>query len=224
MYFLLTFAEGVLTFVSPCILPMLPVYFLYLAGESTIDAVYASRRPGRLVKNAAGFVTGFTLVFILLGATVTSFGFFLSSHRGLLEKISGLLMIIFGLNFVGILKIPFLNMTRRIDYQFKSLSFVTSVLFGIVFALGWSPCLSTFLGSALALASNSKTLAEGILLLLLFSLGLGLPFILTSIIFDRIKGTFRQIQAHSRLISAVSGILLIAAGILVFLGKLKYLS
>lgn len=199
---------------------MLPIYFIYLAGEAEQNV----KSKSKLFINSIGFVIGFSLIFILLGATATSLGHFLSNHRSLLEKISGAVMIVFGLNFIGILKLGFINMDKRINYQFKSLKFITSIIFGIVFAFGWSPCLSSFLGSALALASNSKTIFEGILLLLCFSIGLGIPFIITSIIFEKVKGAFKQIQAHSRIINIVSGALLIIAGVLVFTGSFKYLN
>lgn len=222
IYYFLTFIEGILTFISPCILPMLPIYFLYLAGENDQNLKQLNPGKSRLLINSIGFVIGFTVVFTVLGATATSLGHFLANHRSLLEKISGIVMIVFGLNFIGILKLNFINMEKRIDFQFKSLGFISSIIFGMVFVFGWSPCLSSFLGSALALASNSKTIFQGILLLLFFSIGLGIPFIITSIIFEKVKGAFKQIQSHSRTISIVSGALLIIAGILVFTGSLKY--
>lgn len=203
---------------------MLPIYFLYLAGKSEKDAASPSPNKNRLVLNSIGFVIGFTIVFIILGATVTSIGHFLTNHRSLLEKISGLFMIIFGLNFTGILKIGFLNMEKRIDFKFKKLRFLSSIVFGMVFGFGWTPCLGAFLGSALALASNSKTVLQGIILLFLYSVGLGIPFILASIVFEKAKEAFKQIQKHGRVISIVSGVLLIIAGILLFTGSLKYIS
>lgn len=226
----MTLIEGILTFISPCILPMLPIYFIYLAGEAEIagesdtDETSISSNKNRLLINSIGFVIGFTLVFIALGATVTSLGHFLSNHRILLEKISGLIMIVFGLNFIGILKIGFLNKEKRINFKFSRLRFLSSIVFGMVFGLGWTPCLGAFLGSALALASNSKTILQGMLLLLLYSIGLGIPFILSAVLFEKVKGAFRQIQKHSRIISIVSGVLLIVAGILVSTGSLKYFS
>lgn len=223
--YLLTFSEGILTFISPCILPMLPIYFLYLAGESEKDHIEENAgRSSRLIINSLGFVIGFTLVFIALGATVTSLGHFLVNHRNLLEKISGLVMVLFGLNFTGLIKISFLNSEKRIDYKFSKLHLLSSILFGMVFGLGWTPCLGAFLGSALALASNSKTIYSGMFLLLVYSLGLGIPFVLSAILFDKAKGVFKIIQKYSRAISIVSGILLIAAGIMVFTGTLKYLA
>lgn len=223
--YFLTFTEGILTFVSPCILPMLPIYFLYLAGESQKEEITASSsNKNKLVLNSIGFVIGFTIVFIILGATVTSLGHFLVNHRSLLEKISGLFMIVFGLNFAGILKIGFLNREKRIAYKMGKLRFFSSIVFGIVFGFGWTPCLGAFLGSALLLAGNSETLLQGIILLLLYSVGLGIPFILASVAFEKVKEAFRQIQKHSRIISIISGVLLIIAGIMVFSGSLKYIS
>ncbi len=220
--YILTFTEGILTFISPCILPMLPIYFLYLAGES--ENASPSSRKNRLLLNSIGFVIGFTIVFVILGTTVTSLGHFLTNHRNLLEKISGIFMIIFGLNFAGILKIGILNMEKRIDFKFNRLRFLSSVVFGIVFGFGWTPCLGAFLGSALVLASNSKTVLQGMILLLVYSIGLGIPFILSSIAFEKVKEAFKQVQKYGRIISIISGVLLIIAGILVFTGSLKYIS
>lgn len=222
--YILTFIEGILTFISPCILPMLPVYFLYLAGSSNEENLKTSLKRSKLITNSIGFVIGFTIVFVLLGATVTSFGHFLKDNKEILREISGIIMVLFGLHFMGILKLKFLNMEKRIDFKFKELGFLSSIVFGIVFGFGWTPCLGAFLGSALALAGNSNTIWQGVLLLFVYSIGLGIPFIISSIIFDKIKGTFKQIQRHSGLISIISGVLLIIAGILVFTDSLKYLS
>ena len=202
---------------------MIPIYFLYLAGETDNDKT-PSPHKNRLVLNSVGFVIGFTIVFVVLGATVTSLGHFLSNHRSLLEKISGFCIIVFGLNFAGIFKLGFLNMEKRIDFKFNKLRFFSSIVFGIVFGFGWTPCLGAFLGSALLMASNSKTLLQGIILLFLYSIGLGIPFILASIVFEKVKVVFKQIQKHSRVISLVSGILLIIAGIMQLTGLLRYAS
>jgi cytochrome c-type biogenesis protein len=198
---------------------MIPIYFLYLAGET--DNEKTPSRKNKLVLNSVGFVIGFTIVFVILGATVTSLGHFLANHRRLLEIISGVFIIVFGLNFVGILKIGFLNMDKRIDFKFNKLRFFSSIVFGMVFGFGWTPCLGAFLGSALLMASNSETLLQGIILLFLYSVGLGIPFILASIVFEKVKGAFKQIQKHSRVISIASGILLIIAGIMQLTGNFK---
>jgi len=203
---------------------MLPIYFSYLAGTSGNDKTQNAAGKSNLLANSFAFVLGFTLVFVALGATVTTLGHFLINNRSLLQKISGLIMMVFGLSFMGILNLKFLNMEKRLDFKFEKLRFFSSVLFGMVFGFGWTPCLGTFLGSALALASSSKTITQGVLLLLVYSIGLGIPFILTSVLFEKVKGAFKLIQKHSRTISIVSGILLVIAGILVFTDSLKYMS
>lgn len=218
--YVLGFLEGILTFISPCILPLLPVYFFYLAGVSVNDTV----NRGRLLRNAIGFVIGFTIVFVLLGATATALGSFMKGHIDIFRKISGILIIVFGLNFMGILKLNFLNVEKRLDYSFKELGFFNSIVFGMVFGFGWTPCVGALLGSALLMAGNSKTMVQGTLLLFIYSAGLGVPFILTSIAFDSIKNTFKEIQKYSRAISIISGIVLILAGVLVFTNKMQYLS
>lgn len=221
---MLTFIEGLLTFISPCILPMLPVYFLYLAGVGDRDQLNISSNKNKLLVNSIGFVLGFTIVFVMLGATVTTIGHFLVNHKDLLRKVSGIVMVLFGLYFIGILKMNFLNIEKRIDYKFNKLSFLSSIVFGMVFGFGWTPCLGVFLGSALALAGNSKTVFQGMMLLLIYSLGLGIPFLVSSIIFEKIKGAFMQIQKYNNVINIISGVLLILAGVLVFTDSLKYIS
>ena len=222
--YVLTFVEGILTFISPCILPMLPIYYVYLTGTSdNVNSSGIKSGRSRLLLNSAGFVTGFTIVFVLMGATVTSLGGFLESNRSLLQKISGLVMVIFGLNFIGILKIGFLNIEKRIPYKIGNLKFLSSIVFGMVFGFGWTPCLGAFLGSALLLAGNSETIFQGMLLLLLYSIGLGIPFIISAVIFEKATGALGWVKKHSRIINIISGILLIAAGILVFTDQLKYL-
>ncbi|NJD01246.1 MAG: cytochrome c biogenesis protein CcdA [Ruminiclostridium sp.] len=221
--YMLTFIEGILTFISPCILPMLPVYFLYLAGTAEGDGKIKPLGKSRLVVNSFGFVIGFTIVFILLGATVTTLGQFLAGHRDLLRKISGVVMMLFGLHFIGILKLGFMNMEKRFEFKLNNLHLPGSILFGMVFGLGWTPCLGAFLGSALILAGNSESVLQGISLLFIYSVGLGLPFILSSILFEKARSVFKKIQAHIRIINIISGILLMAAGILVFTDSIRYL-
>lgn len=218
--YVLVFLEGILTFISPCILPLLPVYFFYLAGASGNDTV----NRGKLLRNAIGFVIGFTIVFVLLGATATALGSFMKVYIDIFRRISGILMIVFGLNFMGILKLNFLNFEKRMDYSFKELRFFNSIVFGIVFGFGWTPCVGAFLGSALLMAGNSETIVHGTLLLFIYSAGLGVPFILASIAFDSIKNTFKQIQKYNSIISIISGMVLILAGILIFTNNMRYLS
>lgn len=221
--YILTFIEGILTFISPCILPMLPIYFFYLAGSPEVGSDPATNRK-RLLKNSIGFVFGFTIIFILLGVTVTSLGHFFASNKDLMRKVSGSVMILFGVNFMGVINIKFLSRSKKMDIKFNKLDFLSSIVFGMVFGFGWTPCIGVFLGSALALAGNSKTIFQGFMLLVVYSIGLGIPFILSAIIFDKIKGTIKKIQRHSELISVISGGLLVFEGILVFTDSLKYLN
>ena len=187
--YVLTFAEGILTFISPCILSMLPVYMLYLAGARTGADNAPPSRKNRLIVNSLGFAAGFTIVFVTLGAAAAIMGTLLQRNRPVLLMVSGAFMVLFGLNFTGVLRIGFLNAEKRFSPKVDNLRFWSSVLFGIVFGFGWSPCLGTFLGSALALAGNSKTVAEGMLLLLVYSAGLH-TFIISAAIFENVRGLF----------------------------------
>lgn len=221
--FILSFIEGILTFISPCILPLLPVYFIYLAGSSGKGGEHYKENRGRLLVNAIGFVIGFSIVFVALGATATSLGSFLKSNSDMLRKISGTIMIVFGLNFMGIFKLSFLDFEKRMEVQLKNLRLFSSILFGVVFGFGWTPCVGQFLMSALLMAGNSETLTEGMLLLLAYSMGLGLPFILSAVMFEKAGEAFGHLKKYSRLINIISGIVLIAVGILFITGYINYL-
>lgn len=211
--YLQSFVEGVLTFISPCILPMLPIYFIYLAGGDSEDGKQKNNKKRTLVLNSIGFVIGFTMIFVLFGATATSLGAFFKEQKNILKIISGIVVFIFGLNFTGIIKIGLLNKQKRFDFQFKNLNFLKSIIFGIVFSFAWSPCVSAFLASVLARAGVSDTLMEGMLLLFIYSIGLGIPFIISAIAFENIKGVFKAIQKHNRIINIISGGLLMLAGL-----------
>lgn len=222
--YFIAFIEGILTFISPCILPLLPVYFFYMAGVDGDDNIELQdgKKNSAKILNSVGFVLGFSIIFISLGAAATSIGHILNDNRELLRKISGILMVVFGLNFIGLIKVKFLNMEKRINYKFKRLKFLSSIVFGMVFGFGWTPCAGAFLGSVLLMAGNSKTVGEGILLLSIYSLGLGIPFIISALLINELKGSFRWLQQKSKIISIISGIILIVAGVLVYTDLLKY--
>lgn len=203
---------------------MLPIYFVYLASSSEEGNTAGTSDKSRLVLNSFGFVTGFTIAFILLGAAAAALGSFLADNRLLLQKISGVVMIIFGLYHMGVFKLGFLNTERRFHIKADRLRFSGSVLFGFAFGFGWSPCLGPFLGSAMMLAGNSGTVARGILLLLVYSIGLAIPFVISAVIFEKIRGAFDWLKKNTRIIGIISGLLLIAAGVLVFTDRIKYLS
>ncbi len=209
-----SFLEGLMAFVSPCILPMLPIYLMYLGGT---EGEASSR--GRLLSNTLGFITGFSLVFVALGATASALGALLVAHRVLLQRISGLIVIIFGLNYLGVFQVAFLNRSKTFSVETKNLKFWSSTVFGAAFSFGWTPCLGAFLGTALLLASNVSTLYEGMGLLLVFSLGLAIPFFLTALLWSRLQNAFSFIKRNMRLIQSISGALLVLVGILMLLDR-----
>jgi len=219
MDYILTFLEGIITFISPCLLPMLPVYISYFAGQDSKDD-----RQKALI-NALGFVLGFTMLFILMGALAGTVGYFLRKYQSLVNLVTGIVVILFGLNFTGIVNIPVLNRARRITIKNNDPGFLHSVLFGMIFSIGWTPCVGVFFGSALMLAAHSGESIKGILMLLCFSLGLGIPFIISAVLIDRLKISFDFIKRNYRIINTVSGLFLVLTGILMATGLMgKYLS
>jgi len=216
--YLFCFLEGILTFISPCIIPMIPLYIFYIAGISGDEK--GNGRPGTLiqVKNALGFILGFTIVFVLLGAAATSIGYFLKSHIEVFRKISGIIILVFGLYFLGIIKVKALNREIKLNINIKASGFISPVLYGMVFAFGWSPCSGPFLGTALLKAGSRETVTEGMLMLLCYSAGIGIPFLGVAIIYNKIKEAFTFFKLYGDVIKKVSGVLLMAAGILIFTG------
>ena len=212
-YFLL-FLEGIITFISPCILPLLPVYISYFAGDSMNN----DKSKYSVVINSLGFVLGFTIVFTLLGALAGTFGNFIKEHANTINIIGGLIIVIFGINYIGVFKILFLERTLKLNTEVKSFSFLSSILFGIIFAVGWTPCVGTFLGAALMIAVNSKDIIKGTLMLLIYSIGLGLPFIICAILINEVKETFNFIKQNYKIINMVSGIILVIIGISIMTG------
>lgn len=221
MDFVLTFLEGIVTFVSPCLLPLLPVYLAYFAGgaQASRDSA-ADSDPGmrQTLVCALGFVAGFTLVFTLMGAGAGAVGSVLVRHRVVFNVVCGLVVILLGLNYLGVLNIGFLNRTIRKDSPTRPRSFIGSVLFGVVFAVGWSPCVGTFLASALSLAASSANAVTGVLLLLCFSAGLGLPFVISAVLVNQLEGAFVWIKRHYNVINKVCGALLVVMGVLMACG------
>lgn len=214
MEYLLLFLEGMITFISPCILPMIPVYISYFSGGNTgeVEERYS------VVRNVAGFVLGFTIIFTLIGALAGSFGALIKTHQEVVNFICGVIVTIFGLNYMGILKLRFLARSYRIDYEIKTVRFLSSVLFGIVFSIGWTPCVGTFLGSALMIAVSSGNAVKGVFMLLLYSIGLGIPFMLCGIFIDSLKGAFSFLKEHYDLINKVAGGILVVTGVLMMTG------
>ncbi|MPN03438.1 Thiol:disulfide interchange protein DsbD [bioreactor metagenome] len=213
MNYLVTFMEGVITFISPCLLPMLPIYLLYFTGNNK------ESEPVRVWLNALAFVLGFTIIFTLLGAFAGTLGWFLQRYQTIVNLVTGGIVVLLGLNFMGILKLR-LPVSNGIKVQEKPLGFFSTLFFGMIFALGWTPCIGAFLGSALLLASQQASVFKGISLLLAYSLGLGIPFILSAILIDKLKKAFDLVKKYYRPINLISGILLVIIGILMMFGLL----
>lgn len=212
MQYIISFLEGIITFISPCLLPMIPIYLTYFAGSG-------ERTTKKTVTGALGFVSGFTLVFVTMGALAGSIGSLFTRHQNIVNIVCGLIVIFFGLNFMGVFKINlFKGMQKSVNTD--NMNFFSAVLFGIVFSLGWTPCVGAFLGSALMMASREGQALQGILMLLCYSLGLGIPFILSAVLIDSLKGAFTFIKKHYKIINFVSGCLLILVGILMATGTL----
>ena len=212
MQYIIAFLEGIITFISPCLLPMLPIYISYFAGGG-------ERSVRKTLTGAIGFVTGFTVIFVILGALAGTVGSFFKEHQTAVNIVSGLIVIFFGLNFLGVFKLNlFRGSSRSVDTQ--NMNFFLALLVGVIFSLGWTPCVGAFLGSALILASQQGHVVQGMLMLLAYSLGLGIPFILSAVLIDYLKSAFNWIKSNYRIINIVSGCLLILIGILMASGTL----
>lgn len=219
MEYLVTFLEGVVTFVSPCLLPMLPVYIAYFAGDAGSGADGASRLRNTLV-NAIGFVAGFAALFTVLGAAAGAAGSFLAQNQALLDALCGAVVIVLGLNYLGVLRLPFLQRTLKPSVEVVPRNLASSFLFGVVFAVGWTPCVGAFLGSALSLAASSAQMGRGVALLLCYSAGLGVPFVISAVLIDRLEFAFTWVKAHYSVVNAVCGALLVLVGALMATGLL----
>lgn len=212
MQYLISFLEGVITFLSPCLLPMLPIYLSYFAGGE-------AQSLRKTVTNALGFVLGFTVLFVAMGALAGTLGGFVRQYQTAVNLVCGLVVIFFGLNFLGVFRINlFRGGQGRVET--RELGFLSSALFGVVFSVGWTPCVGAFLGSALMLASQQGHVLEGMAMLLVYSLGLGVPFLLSAVLLDYLKTAFDWIKRHYRTINLVCGGFLILVGVLMATGTL----
>jgi cytochrome c-type biogenesis protein len=217
MQYLILFFEGIITFISPCLLPLLPVYISYFAA--------GEQDKRRTLINALGFVCGFTLVFVTLGAFAGTAGRLLADYAVVVNIVTGLIVIILGLNYLGIINILFINRgggTSGALAKAGNLHFFSSMLFGMAFSIGWMPCVSAFLGSALMMASSRGDTLNGIAMLLVYSLGLGIPFLASALLIDQLKAAFDSIKNHYNVINIVSGILLVLLGIMMATGLMGH--
>ena len=210
MQYLITFLEGIISFISPCMLPMLPIYISYFAGGGD--------KKKNTFLNAISFVLGFTLVFTALGLFAGSLGTFLSDYQTVVNIVSGALVIVFGLSYLEIIKIPFF---KGVNSKIEIKGVVSAFLFGVIYSISLTPCVGAFLGSALMLASSAGGAVKGILLLLVYSLGLGIPFVFSAVLIDGLKGAISFIKRHYRVINIVCGVFLIIIGIFMMTGYMN---
>jgi cytochrome c-type biogenesis protein len=213
----IAFSAGFLSFVSPCVLPLIPSYITYITGVSFKDLSDAETRRKLRWATACHsllFIMGFSTVFILMGASATYLGQLLTRYQYWIMKAGGVLIIILGIYFTGLINLPFLQMERRFELRKKPLGYVGSFLVGIIFAAGWTPCVGPILSTILLYASTSKSFTTGVVLLAFYSMGLGVPFFLSSLAINSFLSAFERIKRYMRVITIVSGLFLIGMGIL----------
>ena len=206
MEYVLTFLEGLASFISPCLLPMLPIYISYFMGEE-------ENNKKKAVINSIGFVFGFSIVFLLLSIFASTIGYFISSYTKYIKIVFGIIIIILGLNYMEVFKLNFLNKTKGIQMKNKNLNFFKAILFGILFSISWTPCIGTFLSSALLLIAKEQELLKGILLMLVYSIGLGIPFVISVVLIEKLKEVFDFIKKNYKKVKILSGLILIGMGI-----------
>src|SRR5712691_4664891 len=223
----LAFVAGLASFLSPCMLPLVPIYLSQLVGQSIYQSTGAeAERPARLTTflHALMFMLGFTLAFVSLGATASALGGFLKEHQFFLRQVGGVLLVMIGLYLMGILKFPFLYWQERFEYHPTRPSYPASLLIGIIFAIGWTPCISLYLGSILGLAATAATLRQGVMLLLFYSLGMGLPFLLLGLGLNQMSRVLKKLKPHLGKIEVFSGVVMIAVGVMIYFNWLIYLN
>ena len=214
---MIAFSAGLLSFVSPCVLPLVPSYVTYITGASfkeLTDTESKSRLRWAAVFHSLFFIIGFSLIFILMGASATYLGQLLTQYQYWIMKGGGVLIILLGIHFTGIINLPFLQIEKRFEVRRKPLGYAGSFLVGVVFAAGWTPCIGPILSTILIYASTSRSFTTGILLLTYYSIGLGIPFLLSSLAFNSFLSAFDKIKRYMRVINVVSGLFLVAIGIL----------
>lgn len=209
MSILTAFLAGIASFISPCVLPLIPVYVTYIFGSKKKD-----------ILSLVLFVLGFSIVFVLMGASASQLGKIFISHKDIFRKISGIVIILFGLYMVGIFKPFFLNREIRLNIDNKSSGYFSTFLLGITFAAGWTPCVGPILASILIYASTTSTIGIGVILLFTYSMGLGIPFIIVALMIDRFRDIYKRINLYMPYIEKVSGIIMIIFGMLLYFNQI----
>ena len=224
---LIAFSAGLLSFVSPCVLPLVPSYITYITGISFKDlSEGGSKRRLRWLTllHSLLFISGFSLIFVLMGASASFLGQVLVQYQSWIMRGGGVLIMILGLHFTGLINIPFLQLEKRFELEKKPLGYIGSFLVGVVFAAGWTPCVGPILSTILLYASTSKSFTTGVILLASYSLGLGIPFLLASLAFNSFLAAFEKIKRYMRVIMIVSGSFLIIVGLLLLTDLFSTLS
>ncbi|MBI4887418.1 MAG: cytochrome c biogenesis protein CcdA [Acidobacteria bacterium] len=233
---LAAFGAGLLSFISPCVLPLIPGYLSYVSGLSldemrgtavpagapagaAVATVLPSAARRQAVLASLAFILGFSLVFIALGASASAIGQFLTARLRLLSRIAGAIIIVFGLHTMGVLRIEWLYQEKRVQTTQRPVGLLGAGLVGIAFAFGWTPCLGPILAGILAIAATRDTVADGVQLLAVYSLGLGVPFLATALAIERFFAAFAKIRRHYHKIEIASGGLLVAIGVLIFTNR-----
>ncbi len=215
---------GVISFLSPCVLPIVPPYLAYMSGMSVGEMQEGGRARWQALTAALFFVLGLSTVFLLLGFTASAFGAFFLQNQVLLAQISGVVVIIFGLHFLGIFRIPFLDREARIETGDAGGSSFGAYILGLAFAFGWTPCIGPQLGAILSLAASEASVTRGTVLLGVYAAGLGIPFLLAAFFLTKAMGLMNRIKKHMRLIERIMGVLLIAVGLALVTGAFSALS
>ena len=213
MVYLITFLEGLISFISPCMLPMIPIYIMYFAGDAN--------KKNNTVLNAISFVTGFTLIFCLMGVFAGTLGGLLREYQTIVNIVCGIIVILFGLNYLEFINIKLFK--GGASKQTKVTGLFSAFVFGVVFAINLTPCVGAFLGSALMLASTSGSMLKGASLLLVYSLGLGIPIVISAFLIKKLTGVFNFIKRHYKAINSICGIFLIIIGIAIMFGLMNKL-
>lgn len=214
----LAFSSGLLSFLSPCVLPLVPIYLAYLTGSSIEEMINKNKLT--VIYKAVGFTLGFTLIFIIMGISITSLGQLFNRNKDIFRKVGGIIIVIFGLHIMGVLKIKTLYYQKTMLQPQKLKSGLSSFFIGIAFAIGWTPCVGPMLASILIYAGSTKTLASGIKLLIAYSVGLGVPFIISGFLVDFISGYIKRFSKYFKLVSIINGLILIFMGIMTFTNKM----
>ncbi|MCK4427515.1 MAG: cytochrome c biogenesis protein CcdA [candidate division Zixibacteria bacterium] len=224
---LAAFTAGLISFASPCVLPLIPAYLSFISGVSVEEMKSRDKKSQALKKvsvNTILFVLGFSVVFVALGASATFVGDFLLSKLSLFNKIAGAIIMLLGLHLLGVFRIRFLNYEKRFHARSRPLGPLGSFLVGLAFAFGWTPCIGPILAGILLVASNQGTVTKGVVLLSVYSLGLGIPFFVTAVSFHTFLSVFGWIKKHFRVVEIMSGLFLILIGFLIFIGSFSALT